>query len=122
MSNNDEETFRVLKEKSAFIARKVSGRNFRFKRKKGKGKSGNKKGSHRRGGFKQLKKSVCGGKAGMANEDCDPYDHPFWGEGKAKKGKKGKSKFQYPFDGNQGYPSYDNGKGSRRAACHTASC
>ena len=29
-------------------------------------------------------------------------------------GKKGKSKFQYPFDGNKGYPSYDNGKGKGR--------
>ena len=47
MSNNDEETFWVLEENDAFIARKVSGRSFRFKRKKGKGKSGNKKGSHR---------------------------------------------------------------------------
>ena len=38
MSNNDE-TFWVLEENDAFIARKVSGRNFRFKKRKGKGKS-----------------------------------------------------------------------------------
>ena len=44
MSNNDEETFWVLEENDAFIARKVSGRNFKFKKRKGKGKSGNKKG------------------------------------------------------------------------------
>ena len=43
MSNNDEETFWVLEENDAFIARKVSGRNFRFKKRKGNGKSGNKK-------------------------------------------------------------------------------
>ena len=46
MSNNDEETFWALEENDAFIASKVSGRNFRFKKRKGKGKSGNKKGSH----------------------------------------------------------------------------
>ena len=56
MSNNDEETFWVLEENDAFIARKVSGRNFRFKKRKGKGKSGNKKGSHQRGGFKPFRK------------------------------------------------------------------
>ena len=63
MSNNDEETFWVLEENDAFIARKVSGRNFRFKKRKGKGKSGNKKGSHQRGGFKPFRKSGSGGKA-----------------------------------------------------------
>ena len=52
MSNNDEETFWVLEENDAFIARKVSGRNFKFKKRKGKGNSGSKKGSHQRGGFK----------------------------------------------------------------------
>ena len=41
----------------------------------------------------------------------DPYDQAYWGKGKGKKGKKGKSKFQYPYDGNKGYPSYDNAKG-----------
>ena len=30
---------------------------------------------------------------------------------KERRGKKGKSKFQYPYDGNKGYSSYDNGKG-----------
>ena len=44
MSNNDEETLWVREENDAFIARKVSGRNFKFKKRKGKGKSGNKKG------------------------------------------------------------------------------
>ena len=47
----------------------------------------------------------------MANENYDPYDQACWGTGKGKKGKKGKSKFQYPYDGNKGYPSYENGKG-----------
>ena len=63
MSNNDEETFWVLEENDAFIARKVSGRNFKFKKRKGKAKSGNKKGSHQRGGFKPFRKSGSGGKA-----------------------------------------------------------
>ena len=45
MSNNDEETLWVLEENDAFIARNVSGRKFRFKKRKGKGKSGNKKDS-----------------------------------------------------------------------------
>ena len=36
MSNNDEETFWVLEENDAFVARKMSGRNFRFKKKKGR--------------------------------------------------------------------------------------
>ena len=111
MADNDEETCWALEENDALIAINVSGRNFRFKRKKGKGKSGNNKGSHRRGGFKPFKKSVSGGKANMANENYDAYDQAYWGKGKSKKGKKGKSKFQYPFDGNKGYPSYDNGKG-----------
>ena len=48
----------------------------------------------------------------MANENYDPYDQAYWGKGKGKKGKKGKSKFQYPYDGNKGYPSYENGKGN----------
>ena len=47
----------------------------------------------------------------MANENYDPYVQAYWGKGKGKKGKKGKSKFQYPYDGNKGYPSYENGKG-----------
>ena len=106
MSNNDEETFWVLEENDAFIARKVSGRNFKFKKRKGKGKSGNRKGSHQRGGFKPFRKSGSGGKANMANENYDPYDQAYWGKGKGKKGKKGKSKFQYPYDGRKGYPSY----------------
>ena len=62
MSKNDEETFWVLEENDAFIARKVSGRNFRFKKRKGKGKSGNKKGSHQRGGFKPFRKAVLAGR------------------------------------------------------------
>ena len=70
MSNNDEETFWVLEENDAFTARKVSGRNFRFKKRKGKGKSGNKKGSHQR----PFRKGGSGGKANMANENSDPYD------------------------------------------------
>ena len=36
MANNDEETFWVLEENDAFIARKVSRRNVRFKRNHGK--------------------------------------------------------------------------------------
>ena len=43
MSTNDEETFWVLEENDAFIARKVSGRHFRFKKRQGKGKSTSKK-------------------------------------------------------------------------------
>ena len=104
MSNNDGETFWVLEENDAFIARKVSGRNFRFKKRKSKG-------SHQRGGFKPFRQSGSGGKANMANENYDPYDQAYWGKGKGKKGKKGKSKFQYPCDGNKGYPPYENGKG-----------
>ena len=111
VSNNDEETFWVLEENDAFIARKVAGRNFKFKKNKGKGKSGNKKGSHQRGGFKPFRKSGSVGKANMANENYDPYDQAYWGKGKGKKGKKGTSQFQYPYDGNKGYPSYENGKG-----------
>ena len=61
IANNDEETFWVLGENDAFIARKVPGRSFRFKKSKGKGKSGSKKGSHQRGG------------ANMAKENQDPY-------------------------------------------------
>ena len=110
MSINDEETFWVLEENDAFIARKVSGRNFNFKKRKGKGKSTSKK-SHQRGGFKPFRKGSSGGKANMANEYQDPYDQAYCGKGKEKKGKKGKSKFQYPYDGSKGYPSYDNGKG-----------
>ena len=43
MLNNDEETFWVLEENDTFIARKVLGRNFRCKKRKGKGKLGTKK-------------------------------------------------------------------------------
>ena len=50
----------------------------------------------------------------MANENYDPYDQAYWGKGKGKKGKKGKSKFQYRYDGNKGYPPYENGKGKER--------
>ena len=69
-----------------------------------KGKSGSNKGSHRRGGFKPFKKSGSGGKGNMANENYNPYDQAYWRKGKSKKGKKRKSKFQYPFGGNIGYP------------------
>ena len=107
MSNNDEETFWVLEENDAFIARKVSGRNFRFKKRKGKGKSGNKKGSHQRGGFKPFRKSGSGGKASMANENYDPYDQGHIGE-KAKERRERKEN-QIPIY--KGYPPYENGKG-----------
>ena len=90
MSTNDEETFWVVEENDAFIARKVSGRNFKFKKRKGKGKSTSKKGSHHRGGFKPFRKGSSGGKANMANENQDPYDQAYWGKGKGKKGKKWK--------------------------------
>ena len=96
MSSNDEETFWVLEENDAFIARKVSGRNFKFKKNKGKGKSGNNKGSHQRGGFNPFRKSGFCGKANMANESYDPYDQAYWGKGKGKKGKKGKSNSNIP--------------------------
>ena len=52
--------FWVLEENDAFIARKVSGRNFRFKKRKGKGKSGSKKGSQ---WLQTFQKSGSGGKA-----------------------------------------------------------
>ena len=103
IAKNDEETFWVLEERDAFIARKVSGRNFSFKKRKGKGTSVSKKGSHQRGGLKPFRKSGSGGKANMANENQDPYDQAYWGKRKGKK--KGKSKYQYPYDGNKGYPS-----------------
>ena len=92
MSNNDEETFWVLEENDAFIARKVSGRNFRFKKEKEKENQETKRAVTNE--VASFQKSGSGGKANVANE-----------------GKKGKSKFQYPYDGNKGYPSYDNGKG-----------
>ena len=50
--------------------------------------------------------------ANIANENQDPYDQAYWGKGKGKKWNKAKSKFQYPYDGNKGYPSYDSGKGT----------
>ena len=74
-------------------ARRVSWRNFRLKKRKGKGKT-------QRGS---------GGKANMANKNHDPYNQAYWGKGKGKKGKKGKSRYSY--DGTKGYPSYENGKG-----------
>ena len=73
MSNNDEETFWVLEENDAFIARKVSGRNFRFKKRQGKGNSGNKKAVTNEVALNPSEKAV-GGKANMANENYDPYN------------------------------------------------
>ena len=61
--------------------------------------------------WQPFRKSGSGGKANRANENQDPYDQTYWGKGRGKKGKRGKSKFQYPYDGNKGYPSADNGKG-----------
>ena len=104
MATNDEETLWVLEENGAFIARKVSGRTVRFKKRKVKGISGSKKGNHQRGGFNPFRKSDSGGKANMANKNQDPYNQAYWGKGKEKKWKKGKSKFQCPYDGNKGYP------------------
>ena len=62
MSNNDEETFWVLEENDAFIARKVSGRNFRFKKRKGKGQSGNKKGVTNEVALNHFEKAVLAGR------------------------------------------------------------
>ena len=59
MAKKDEETLWVLEENDAIVARKVSGRNFRF------GKTHRKvqkqKSSHRRGGFHPFRKSASGG-------------------------------------------------------------
>ena len=44
MATNDEETVWVLEENDAFIARNVFGRNFRFKKRTGKGKIRKQKG------------------------------------------------------------------------------
>ena len=74
MASSDEETFWILDENDAFIARKVSGRNLRLGKRKGKGESRNKKGSHQRGGSKPFPKSGSSGKANMANENSDPDD------------------------------------------------
>ena len=61
-----------------------------------KRKSTSKKSSHQRGGFKPFRKGSSGGKANMANENQDPYDQAYWGKGKGKKGKTGKSKSNIP--------------------------
>ena len=64
------------------MARKMPGRDLGFCKRKFKGKSRSKKGSHRRGGFKPFRKSASGGKY-MADEDYDPYDQAYWGKAKA---------------------------------------
>ena len=112
-------TFWVLEENDAFIARKVSGRNFKFKKRKGKGQSGNKKGSPQRGGFKPFRKSGSGGKANMANENYDPYDQAYWGKGKGKKGNKGKSKFQYMMETKVIHPSGKGKSGQEKGKSKT---
>ena len=53
---------------------------------------------------------VAPAKANMANENQDRCDPAYGGKGEGRKGKKVKSKFQYPYDGNSGYPSYGSGK------------
>ena len=93
------------------------------------------KGSHRRDGFKSLRKTASCGKANMANQKTmTPTTRRIGGKAR-QEGKKGQSKFQYPFDGNTGSPSYENGKGrerqiqliaavagreTREASCHSA--
>ena len=57
-----------------------------------------KKGSHQRGGFKPFRKGS--------------HDQAYWE--KAKERRESKENSQYPYDGNKGYPSYDNGKGKGR--------
>ena len=104
MSTSDEETFWVLEENDAFVARKVSGRNFRFKKRKGKGKSTSKKGSHQRGGFKPV--ALAGRPIWPVKIRMPTTRHI--GE---KAGKERKIEIPISYDGNKGYPSYDNGKG-----------
>ena len=88
MSTNNEETSWLFEENDAFIAGLVSGRNFKFKKRKGKGKSTSKKGSHQRGGFKPFRKGSSGGKANMANEYQDPYDQAYWEKAKERRQRK----------------------------------
>ena len=86
----------VLEENDAFVARKVSGWNFRFKKRKGKRKSTS---SHQRGGFKPFRKGSSGGKANMASQQKSGSLRPgILNKGKGKKGKEGKSKFLYPYE------------------------
>ena len=59
MSTNDEETFWVLEENDAFIARKVSARNFKFKKRKRTRKNNKQKG---KSPFKPFRKGSSGGK------------------------------------------------------------
>ena len=103
MATNDEETFEFWR--SSLQGRclgEISGSKRGRKRKI--------KGSHQRGGVTPFRKSGSGGKATLANTNQDPYDQAYWGKGIGKKGT-GKSKFQKPYDGNKGCPSYENGKG-----------
>ena len=83
MSNNDEETFWVLKENDAFIARKVSGRNFRFKKRKEKEYQETKRAD-------PFEKAVLAGRPIWPMKAMIPTTRHI-GE-KAKKGKKEKSK------------------------------
>ena len=83
----------------------MSGWNLRFGNRKEKGNPETTRGVTNKVASNLFGKSGSGGKANMANGNSDPYDKAYWGEGT------GKSKFQYPYDGNKGYPTYDNGNG-----------
>ena len=113
MSNNDEETFWVLEENDAFVARKVSGRNFKFKKRKGKGTSGNKKGSHQRGGFKPFRKAVLAGRPIWPMKIMIPTTRHIGHIGEKAKERRERKENQISniYDGNKGYPPYENGKG-----------
>ena len=109
MSANNEDPFWVLEENNAFIARKMSGRSFREKEKE----------------RQQAKRAVINEVASNPFEKVALAGRPIWPK---KNGipttrrvrKKRTSKFQYPYDGNKGYPLYDNGKGKGAISFHLA--
>ena len=86
--------------KNDTLMRKVSGRNLRFGKRNGKGKSRSKKGGHRRG-----RQGPCGQRTGRS------LPPGIWGKVKARRERKRPEQFQHPSDENKGSPFYDNGKG-----------
>ena len=107
MATNDEETFWVLEENDAFVARRGGvWAKFQIQKEERQRKISKQKAQSPTRWLQTPSKKW------LRRDQYGQQKSPsILGKRQRKEREERKIKFQYPYDGNKGYPSYDNGKG-----------